>query len=111
MDDIRILVVDDHAPVRYLFRRSLESAGYLASEAGDGQEALEALEKERYDLVITDWDMPRMNGEQLLAELHESQPVLIVSSNRGVPRRYRSLSKPVRPRQLVKAVKDLLESP
>ncbi|MBN9416976.1 MAG: response regulator [Candidatus Eremiobacteraeota bacterium] len=102
-----ILVVDDHSQIRFLYRRVLESAGYTVTEAADGVEALESMESQDYDLIITDWDMPGMGGEQLLSEVAET-PYLVVSASSKVPARYRSLGKPIRPRQLVHHVQALL---
>lgn len=106
-----ILVVDDHSHMRSLYRRVLESAGYTVTEACDGVEALQSLETRDFDLVITDWEMPGMGGEELISELSETPqppPFLVVSGSSKVPSRYRSLGKPVRPRQLVHQVQAML---
>ena len=60
----KALVVDDSRAVRMILARSLRELGYEIGEAGDGKEALAALEKEpgRYTLVLVDWNMPEMNG-------------------------------------------------
>lgn len=58
----RVLVVDDSRAQRTLISRSLLRQGYKVSEAGSGQEALEACQKEEFDLVLSDWMMPGMNG-------------------------------------------------
>jgi two-component system, chemotaxis family, chemotaxis protein CheY len=73
--DIRILVVDDMAPIRKLVVSSLRSIGYRnLVVARDGLQAWEIVQKEKVDLVISDWLMPRMSGIELLHKLRaESQ--------------------------------------
>lgn len=58
----RILVVDDQPTIRHLIREAVNDLGYGCLEAQDGIEALEILEKESMDLVITDISMPRLDG-------------------------------------------------
>ena len=60
-----ILVTEDEAMVRMLVVETLQDAGYAVREAADGVEALEILESAGIDLLITDIQMPRMNGYQL----------------------------------------------
>jgi len=60
-----ILVVDDTITARMLIRTILESAGYKVKTASDGQEALTLLSEQRFDLVLTDIEMPIMNGLEL----------------------------------------------
>jgi len=80
----RILIVDDSPTVRELERKLLAAHGYLVDCAVDGMDALNAARVGKYDLVISDVDMPRMNGIELAALIkHEpnlkSLPVMIVS--------------------------------
>jgi two-component system, chemotaxis family, sensor histidine kinase and response regulator WspE len=80
----RILAVDDSLTVRELERKLLTSRGYLTEVAVDGAEAWDAVRSGEYDLVITDVDMPRLDGIQLATlikkdSLLKSLPVLIVS--------------------------------
>ena len=77
----QILVVDDEAEFRLLAKRSLPAFTIL--EAGDGQEALDVVQEERLDLVITDLHMPKMDGFALLTQLRSQfpdLPVLAVSA-------------------------------
>jgi phosphoserine phosphatase RsbU/P len=60
-----ILVVDDSASYRLLLSRPLRQWGYQVFEANDGQEALDLLKQEHIHLVISDWEMPELNGPQL----------------------------------------------
>ena len=61
-----VLVVEDDLATRRLYTFLLTNAGYLVLEAGDGVAALEQLARNRCDLVITDMNMPRMDGMELI---------------------------------------------
>src|SRR4051812_23694519 len=86
-----ILVVDDSAAIRKILQRVLRQTGIAIRtihEAGDGQEALEILKTHRPALVLTDINMPRMDGLQLLAAIKTSEewreiPVVIISTEGG----------------------------
>jgi DNA-binding NtrC family response regulator len=69
--DARVLVVDDEDRVRKLLTRLLQEEGCRVQVASSGREALEALEREAYDLVLTDLTMPGMSGMDLLSEIRE----------------------------------------
>jgi two-component system chemotaxis sensor kinase CheA len=80
----RILVVDDSPTIRALHRSVLEAANYDVVEAEDGSEGLEALRREPADLVVTDIQMPKMDGLTLIRRLRETAawrrlPVIVVS--------------------------------
>ena len=80
----RVLVVDDSLTVREMERKLLQSRGYLVDIAVDGIDGWNVVRAGGYDLVITDVDMPRMDGIELVAlikkDLHLHQtPVMIVS--------------------------------
>jgi two-component system chemotaxis response regulator CheY len=64
-----ILVVDDTRSMRKMVAAVLENAGYEVAEAGDGVEALELAKGRRFDLVVTDHNMPRMDGVTLVRNL------------------------------------------
>jgi CheY-like chemotaxis protein len=79
-----ILVVDDEEAVGYVFERYLAIKGYRVSVAYSGAQALEAFEADRPDLVITDYKMPVMNGDELLRRLRTIEPGLpavMISAN------------------------------
>ena len=81
----RVLVVDDQFTVRELQRTILEAAGYPVETAKDGREALDRIRRGGIDLVLTDLEMPEMDGLELLAALRgdeatASLPVVIVTS-------------------------------
>jgi two-component system sensor histidine kinase and response regulator WspE len=80
----RVLVVDDSPTVRAMARRLLETAGYTVDLATDGMDGWNAVSLGRYDLLVTDIDMPRMDGLELTRRVRASQalkglPVVIVS--------------------------------
>lgn len=80
----RILVVDDSLTVREVERKLLQNKGYDVDVAADGMEGWHAVRSSRYDLVISDVDMPRMNGIEFVTEIKRDPrlrdiPVMIVS--------------------------------
>ena len=80
----RVLVVEDDADVRSIICAILIEAGYNVYEAGDGLAALEALKKRRYDAVLTDYHMPKMDGLELLdlaGAMWPELPVILASSD------------------------------
>ena len=84
-----ILVVDDTRSMRKMVAAVLAGAGYDVAEAGDGVEALELAQSQRFDLVVTDHNMPRMDGVTLVRELralaHYDAVALIVLSTEVDP--------------------------
>lgn len=66
-----ILVVDDTRSMRKMVAAVLQGAGYEVSEAGDGVEALELAQSRSFDLVVTDHNMPRMDGVTLVQSLRQ----------------------------------------
>jgi two-component system, chemotaxis family, sensor kinase CheA len=81
----RILVVEDSITSRMLLKGILESAGYEVKTAVDGIDAFTALRAERFDLVVSDVEMPRMNGFDLTARIRAERtlaqlPVVLVTA-------------------------------
>jgi DNA-binding NtrC family response regulator len=74
----RILVVDDEHAVRITLAANLELEGFTVVEAGSGEEALEQVSAQGFDLVITDIRMPGMNGVELYRRVRALQPTLPV---------------------------------
>ena len=64
-----ILIIDDEESIRHLLREVLEKAGHKVLEAANGREGLEQFRAKPMDLVITDLEMPEMNGVELLRAL------------------------------------------
>lgn len=69
MRSATILIIEDHASVRTLLARVLEEAGYQVCEADNGRQGLERFHAQPVDLVITDLEMPEMNGLEVLLKL------------------------------------------
>jgi len=89
-----ILIVDDSPAMRRVVRRVVDLSGFEVGkylEAGDGVQALTVLRSEWVDLIVTDINMPVMDGEQLLIEVrHDAMlsqiPVLVVSTDQSASR-------------------------
>jgi DNA-binding NtrC family response regulator len=80
----RVLVVDDDAALRYMLREALDEADLEVELASDGQEALDRLQKGRYDLVLSDLRMPRVDGLALLAAsraLHPAPRLILMTAH------------------------------
>jgi CheY-like chemotaxis protein len=90
----RVLLVEDETPVRAVVKALLEKRGYFVTEANNGAEALTTFAKSKFDLVITDYALPFMTGDQLagtIKTLAPQQPVIMIT---GYPK-YPSPENPV----------------
>jgi two-component system chemotaxis response regulator CheY len=82
-----LLVVEDNQPIRTIIVKLLQSMGFGAiDEACDGHETLTLFRRKPYDVVITDWQMPRVSGIELLRAIrHDGErsetPVLVLTGN------------------------------
>jgi chemosensory pili system protein ChpA (sensor histidine kinase/response regulator) len=116
-----IVVADDSISVRKFVGRMLEKNGYRVKLAADGLEAAELITQHGCHLVITDLEMPRMTGYELMVQLRQSPstrriPVMVVTSRAGAKHRDRAmkegatafLTKPVQEDQLIAAVEQLI---
>jgi chemosensory pili system protein ChpA (sensor histidine kinase/response regulator) len=116
-----IVVVDDSISVRKFVGRMLEKNGYRVKLAADGLEAAELITQQGCHLVITDLEMPRMTGYELMAQLRQGSatrriPVMVVTSRAGAKHRDRALkegasaflTKPVQEDQLLAAVEQFM---
>ncbi len=116
-----IVVADDSISVRKFVGRMLEKNGYRVKLAADGLEAAELVSQHGCHLIITDLEMPRMTGYELMVQLRQSPstrriPVMVVTSRAGAKHRDRAmkegasafLTKPVQEDQLIAAVEQLL---
>jgi CheY-like chemotaxis protein len=88
----RVLVADDSAVVRAKMRRLLVGAGFVVDLASDGAEALALLPQQRYDLLITDLEMPEVDGFELIAHVRgaldtEDLPVLAITGHEALSAR------------------------
>ncbi|HET9107442.1 MAG TPA: response regulator [Steroidobacteraceae bacterium] len=117
----KILVVDDSTSVRTIARTALREKGYEVIEAGNGREALEKLAGERVNLVVSDVNMPVMDGISLLKELksHPTSkfvPVIMLTTEAGEDKKQEGraagakawIVKPFQPATLVDAVSKLV---
>ncbi len=116
-DEKVVLLADDSISVRRFVGRMLEKAGYRVKLACDGLEALEIATQGGCNLVVTDLEMPRTNGYELMAHLRQNAstrglPVIVLTSRAGDKHRDRALqggaagflSKPVQEEQLIATV-------
>ena len=116
-----VVVADDSISVRKFVGRMLEKNGYRVKLAADGLEAAELVAQHGCHLVITDLEMPRMTGYELMVQLRQTPsmrriPVMVVTSRAGAKHRDRAmkegaaafLTKPVQEDQLITAVEQLL---
>ncbi len=121
-NDRVVVVADDSISVRKFVGRMLEKAGYRVKLASDGLEASEIIAEVGCHLLITDLEMPRMNGYELLAHLRQDPvtrriPVLVVTSRAGAKHRDRAmkegasgfLTKPVQEDQLISTIESLID--
>ena len=93
---VRVLLVDDSLVTREMERRLLEDAGFEVTAAGDAEEALSLLGEESFDCVVTDIEMPRMDGFELAAHLRAMEhfahlPIIVVSTRDRPEDRLRGL--------------------
>lgn len=115
-----ICIVDDSSSMRQLVRMTLKDAGYDILEAFDGQDALSKLDGKRVNLVISDVNMPRMDGITLLKTLkqdrnHRFTPVLMLTTESEQSKKAEGqaagakawMVKPFQPEQLLSAVQKL----
>ena len=70
----RVLIADDDAQFRYMLARRAEKMGLSVLEVEDGNEAMEALERERFDLIVSDLYMPGHTGLEVIQKAHEIDP-------------------------------------
>ena len=122
----RILIVEDSATMRNLITSTLEENGMQVKvdEAENGFEALRLLPRNRYDLIVTDINMPDINGLELVSfvkgnQAYRSIPLIIISTESSDRDRQKGLSlgadaylvKPFDPDDLLQIARDLLQSP
>ncbi len=84
--NMRILVVDDFSTMRRIVKNVLKQIGYSnIDEAEDGADALNKLRSRRYDFVVSDWNMPNLDGLEMLKQIRSDEqlkglPVLMVTA-------------------------------
>ena len=115
----RVLVVDDSAVARAKLRKLFEGAGYLVETATDGNEALDVLNRSRFEVLVTDLEMPNMNGIELIAAVQgnmdtEDLPIVAITGHDELHARvhdcqglYGIFKKPWNDRELLKRIEAL----
>lgn len=118
----KVLVVDDDRATRLLLETVLTKAGFTVTLAEDGLAALALLRRRRFDLIVLDVWMPRMNGLDLLARLRtqKRRPRVVVMTSDDTPatllaavreQAVRYVQKPVEPQALVDTLREVLAAP
>ena len=116
-----ILAVDDSASMRQMVSFTLKGAGYEVVEAADGVEALQIAKTRSVNLVITDVNMPNMDGITLIKELralpsYKFTPLLMLTTESGADKKQQGkaagatgwIVKPFNPEQLLNTVKKVI---
>ena len=116
-----ILIVDDSPTVRQQLRLCLETAGYRVAEAANGQLGLEQADKSPVNMVISDVNMPVMNGIDFIRELrkrvaYQKTPVFVLTTESGATHAQMGkeagatvwIVKPFKPDMLIKGIKKVL---
>lgn len=117
----RILAVDDSSSVREMISFTLKKAGYDVVQANDGQDGLQRSASARFDLVITDLNMPRMDGIQMITAMRRQPgygfiPILMLTTESQPEKKAAGrmagatgwIVKPFNPDQLVSVVQKLV---
>ncbi len=116
-----ILAVDDSASMRQMVAFTLKGAGHEVTEACDGQEALDIAKGQKFDLVLSDVNMPNMDGISLARELRslpdfKFTPILMLTTEAGMDKKSEGkaagatgwIVKPFNPEQLLATVKKVI---
>jgi len=116
-----VLTVDDSASIRQMVAFTLKSSGYEVTEAVDGQDGLDKAKAKSYDLVLSDQNMPRMDGITLIKNLralpqYRSTPILMLTTESGDAMKSAGkaagatgwLVKPFDPQKLIEVVKKVI---
>lgn len=118
MEQTKVLVVDDEEKIREVVRLYLEKEGYAVGEATDGREALDLVEREKWDLIVLDLMMPGIDGWSVCKEVRKTTavPIIMLTARDAEMDRILGLElgaddyvvKPFSPRELVARVKAVL---
>ncbi|MDT8441445.1 MAG: response regulator [Desulfuromonadales bacterium] len=114
----RVMTVDDSATVRQILKMTLEEASYQVFQAEDGQDALEKLIDQEIDLLVTDLNMPRLDGIELIKQVRQSPgrrflPIIMLTSESHPEKKQAGkaagasgwIVKPFKPTQLLAVVR------
>jgi len=113
----KILAVDDSASMRQMVNFTLTGAGYEVKDAADGQQALDLAKQEQFDIVVSDVNMPVMDGITLISELrklpqYRRTPLLMLTTETSTEKKMQGkqagatgwIVKPFNPEQLLKTI-------
>jgi len=119
---LRVLVVDDEFLIRWSIAETLGAAGHEVTEAPDGNKALAEAKAKKFDLVITDVNMPGMNGLDLVKSLRalddfKFTPILVLTTEAGADVKSRGreagatgwIVKPFSPEVLIQTLRKVLD--
>jgi len=103
----KIIVVDDESSIRMLLEDALAGEGFEVSLAKDGQECLEQMETANFDVVITDLNMPRVDGIEMLRRMKKAgrQERVIILTGDHLDERFRELEMPQGVTRLLKPIR------
>ena len=115
---MRLLLIEDEPTLRESVAKKLRRSGYEMDDCGDGETALELLAAERYDLVLLDLNLPKVNGMTVLRTLRKTDletPVLILSARSEISDKVEGLdcgadyylTKPFEPKELLACIRAL----
>jgi len=121
MTGSKIMVVDDEAGIRELLSEVLSGEGFNVTSARDGMESLKYMRKANYDLLITDINMPHLNGVELLKRMktagRKEKVVIMTGENfdwsefrKEIPLIYFQLKKPFKMDEFLRVVSSALKS-
>lgn len=116
-----ILIVEDSASMRQLASFTLKSTGHSITEAVDGMDGLNKAGSKQYDAILTDMNMPQMNGIDMVAKLraqpnYKTTPIIMLTTESSAEEKQKGKSvgvtgwivKPFQPEKLVEAFKRIL---
>lgn len=114
---MRVLTVDDSRTILAMLHHTLSNAGFEVLQAEDGQKGLDVLQREKVDVVITDINMPKMDGYGVIRHMrsvpeHMNTPILVLTTESEGPKRNLArdagatgwMVKPFDPEQLVATI-------
>ncbi len=117
-----ILLVDDSATVRQILANTLKPKGYNIVGAIDGYDALTKAQKQNFDLIITDLNMPNKNGLEMVTALrkmekYENTPIIMITTESDASKKKKGkhagvnvwIVKPFKPDKFIDTIKELLE--
>lgn len=118
---VKVLLVDDDNLLRNLFGKRLEHAGYEVAFAADGKEGLIVAEEFEPDIILLDYQMPKLNGDVMLTRLRETErgatiPVIMMSAVTSLEEIANLdhanlvMYKPITNRELLTAIEDTLQT-